>query len=119
MSDVSGRLWEQPSKIKQDAVVDKAELQVEIQRLQQENDVEQIYQGEMFKESQKSKEYPERKTNKSREIKFKRRMQKWLKIYDKLKKRAERKVNKNRKIKFRRQLQAWLGVNCNQKSELK
>jgi hypothetical protein len=55
----------------------KSQLETENSSLQQKDDVEQIYQGQMNKESQESKEHPERKTNKSREIKFKKRMQQY------------------------------------------
>jgi hypothetical protein len=130
MSDISGRLREQPSKIKHDNVVDKIEIQgdnlmeqeikaeetmqtggVEVETsglsgrlwenksqletennfLQRDNDEMLLYQGQMFEEGQKSKDYSERKVNKSKEIK--KRKQKWLKVYRKLKERAERKVN--------------------------
>jgi flagellar capping protein FliD len=46
MSDVSRRLREQQSKMEQKAVVDKAELQVEIQSLQQEVNQIKIKTGE-------------------------------------------------------------------------
>jgi hypothetical protein len=152
MSDISGRLREQPSKTKHDEVVDEIELQgdnnlmeqkvkteesmqiegvetetsglsgrlreeksqseTENSFLRQNNDEILRHQGQMIKESYESKVYPERKANKRREIKFKKRMQKWLKVYRKLKERVERTTNKNRKTKVRRQLQVWLGVNC-------
>jgi hypothetical protein len=100
-SGLSGRLWE-----------NKSQSETGNSSLQQNNDVMLLYQGQMIKESYESKVYPERKAHKSREIKFKQRKQKWLKVYRKLKERVERTINKNRKTKVRRQLQAWLRVNC-------
>jgi hypothetical protein len=78
--------------------------------LQQNNNKVAPYQGQWLKEYKKSKDYPERKVNKSRGNKFKKKTQIWLKVYRNLKERAERKVNKNRKTKFKRQLQTYLRV---------